>query len=99
MSPSQVAAGQIDMPGIRVVSDSACDLPEELISRLGVTVVPLTIRFGSDEYTDLGPKDFWATCRQSSVLPETAAPSPGSFAAAFRSLAAEGADGIVCLNL
>jgi DegV family protein with EDD domain len=87
------------MPGIRVVSDSACDLPEELISRLGVSVVPLTIRFGSDEYNDLGPKDFWVTCRQSSVLPETAAPSPGSFAATFRSLAPDGAEGIVCLNL
>src|SRR6266568_9344786 len=99
MSPSDARSGRMGMPGIRVVSDSACDLPEELVSRLGVTIVPLTIRFGSDEYTDLGPKDFWATCRQSTALPETAAPSPGSFAAAFRSLAAEGADGIVCLNL
>jgi DegV family protein with EDD domain len=87
------------MPGIRVVSDSACDLPEELISRLGLTIVPLTIRFGSDEYTDLGPKDFWATCRQSTALPETAAPSPGSFAEAYRSLASEGAEGVLCLTL
>jgi DegV family protein with EDD domain len=33
------------------------------------------------------------------VLPETAAPSPGAFVAAFRRLAEEGADGIVCINL
>jgi len=31
---------------VRVVTDSACDLPQELIDALGIAVVPLTIRFG-----------------------------------------------------
>ena len=38
-------------------------------------------------------------CRASSALPETAAPAPGAFVAAFRRLAEDGADGVVCLNL
>ena len=87
------------MPGIRVVADSACDLPEEVVARYRLTIVPLTIRFGAEEVDDLGPKDFWVKCRQSPVLPATAAPSPGAFAEAFRRLADEGAEGIVCINL
>ena len=87
------------MPGIRVVADSACDLPEELVARHRLTIVPLTIRFGAEELADVGPKDFWVKCRQSSVLPATAAPAPGAFAEAFGQLAAEGADGVVCINL
>ncbi|MDQ1359397.1 MAG: fatty acid kinase fatty acid binding subunit [Acidimicrobiaceae bacterium] len=87
------------MPGIRVVADSACDLPDDTVARHRLTIVPLTIRFGTEELADVGPKDFWVKCHQSSVLPATAAPAPGAFAAAFRQLAAEGADGIVCINL
>lgn len=87
------------MPGVRVVADSACDLPEELVAQYRVAIVPLTVRFGADELADLGPKDFWVKCRQSSVLPETAAPAPGAFLATFRQLAAEGASAVVCITL
>jgi DegV family protein with EDD domain len=84
---------------IRVVADSACDLPEEIVAKHGITIVPLTIRFGEEELADVGPKEFWAKCRSSSLLPATAAPAPGAFVAAFRQLAAEGAEGVVCINL
>lgn len=87
------------MPGIRVVADSACDLPEELVAQHRVTIVPLTIRFGAEEIADVGPKEFWVKCGQSPVLPQTAAPAPGAFVAAFRQLAADGAEGIICVNL
>jgi DegV family protein with EDD domain len=88
--------------GIRVVTDSACDLPEPLIDALGIEIVPLTIRFGDEEFVDrveLSPDDFWARLEQSEALPETAAPSPGAFEACFRNLAERGATGIVCINL
>jgi DegV family protein with EDD domain len=88
-----------DMPDIRVVADSACDLPEDIVTELRITIVPLSIRFGTEEFSDIGVKEFWVKCRQSPVLPETAAPSPGAFADAFRRLAAQGADGVVCINL
>ena len=61
--------------------------------------MPLTVRFGADERSDITPKEFWARCRQTSVLPETAAPSPGAFTDAFRRAAEAGADGVVCINL
>jgi DegV family protein with EDD domain len=82
-----------------VVSDSGCDLPPEIVTEHQMTIVPLTVRFGSEELIDVSPKEFWARCRRTPVLPETAAPSPGSFAAAFRDAAASGAEGVVCINL
>lgn len=90
------------MSAIRIVTDSACDLPQELVDRLGITIVPLSIRFGDEELIDreqLSTAEFWARCAASSTLPETAAPAPGQFEAAYRRLAAEGASGIVVINL
>lgn len=90
------------MPGIRVVTDSACDLPDELLAELGVGMVPLTIRFGSEELVDrveLSTKEFWSRCASATELPETSAPAPGAFVRAFERMADEGADGVVCITL
>ena len=90
------------MAGVRVVTDSSCDLPPEVCAEHGIRVVPLTIRFGSEEFVDrrdLSTDQFWQRCAVSPVLPETAAPAPGAFEAAFREAAAEGADGVLCLCL
>lgn len=87
---------------VRIVTDSACDLPPELEQRHGIEIVPLTIRFGDDEAVDrrdLTPEQFWSKMARSAVLPETAAPSAGAFEDAFRRLADAGADGIVCITL
>ncbi|HWH35516.1 MAG TPA: DegV family protein [Acidimicrobiales bacterium] len=87
---------------VRVVTDSACDVPESLAAELGVHIVPLTIRFRETEYvdrTDLTPAAFYAKLASSPDLPETAAPSPGAFEAAFRQALDEGADGIVCIDI
>ena len=88
--------------GVRVVSDSACDLPPALCDELGIEIVPLTIRFGADELVDrveLSTAAFWERLARSTVLPETAAPSVGAFESKFRELHESGADGIVCINL
>lgn len=90
------------MARIRVVTDSACDLSAEMASEHGVTVVPLTIRFGDEEFVDgrdLTTEEFWARCKASQVLPETAAPSPGAFQEAFLAAAADGYDGVLSLNI
>ncbi len=87
---------------VRLVTDTACDLPGELVDELGIVLVPLHIRFGSTELLDrvqLDVKEFWRRCASSGELPETAAPSPGAFQTAFESVAADGADGVVCVTL
>jgi len=90
------------MPGVHVVTDSACDLTDELAKEAEITVVPLTIRFGDEELLDrrdLSPTEFWARCKAATALPETAAPSPGAFQAAYEAAVAAGASGVLCLNL
>jgi DegV family protein with EDD domain len=87
---------------VRIVTDSACDLSDDDVRSRGIEVVPLTIRFGSEEFVDrieLSTAAFYEKLETSSVLPETAAPAPGSFVEAFRRLQADGASEIVCINL
>ena len=88
--------------GVRVVTDSACDLPSNLIEAFGIEVVPLTIRFGTEELVDreeLAPDEFWTRLTSSDALPETSAPSAGAFEACFRDLIHRGATGIISINL
>ncbi len=87
---------------IRIVTDSSCDLPAEVVAEHDVRIVPLTIRFGDEEFIDreeLSTAEFWARCAQQDTLPETAAPAPGQFELAYRELIDEGASGIVVVSL
>lgn len=87
---------------VRIVTDSGCDLSPDAAEALGISVVPLSIRFGAAEYTDrvdLSPARFYAEMDTQDDLPETAAPAPGAFAAVFEQLVAEGATDIVCVML
>ncbi|CAA9264149.1 MAG: DegV family protein [uncultured Acidimicrobiales bacterium] len=90
------------MTTVRIVTDSACDIPPALADANGIIVVPLTVRFGEEEFVDrrdLSPEEFWSRVASSPVLPETAAPSPGAFEAAYREAAAAGAPGVVAVLL
>ncbi len=90
------------MPGVHIVTDSACDLTDQLVKEHNVTVVPLTIRFGSEELEDrtqLTSAEFWERCRGKGALPETAAPAPGAFLAAYERAAEAGADAVLCLTI
>ena len=87
---------------VRIVTDSSCDLPQAMADALGIRIVPLSVRFGDTEYIDrttITATEFWSKCAASATLPETAAPSPGSFEETYRSLAAEGATAIVVVSL
>ena len=87
---------------VRIVTDSSCDLPQAMADALGIRIVPLTVRCGDTEYVDrttITATEFWSQCAASATLPETAAPSQGSFELTYRSLAAEGATAIVVVAL
>ena len=87
---------------VRIVTDSSCDLPQGMADALGITIVPLSIRFGDQEYIDrttITGDEFWAKVAASPVLPETAAPSPGQFEQAYRALKADGASAVVVIAL
>jgi len=90
------------MANIRIVTDSASDLPQDVADRLNIDVVSLSVRFGEDEFTDrvdLTSDEFWAKCKASKTLPETAAPSPGAFQLAYERALSDGCDGVLVIAL
>ena len=90
------------MTGVHIVTDSSCDLTEAETTTNSIGVVPLSIRFGDEEFIDreeLSVEAFYAKMASTGLLPETSAPSPGRFEQAFRGAAAVGASAVVCINL
>ncbi|WP_322796479.1 DegV family protein [Tepidiforma sp.] len=86
---------------VRIVTDSTCDLPRELVEEFGITVVPLTVIVGETSFQDgvtITAPEFYARLRGSSVLPRTSQPSVEAFQSAYRSAAAEGAE-IVSIHI
>lgn len=73
---------------IKIITDSSCDLPPELIKEHDITVVPLSVSFENGETfiegVDITPEQFWERLAVSGELPKTSRPSPDSFATAFR---------------
>jgi EDD domain protein, DegV family len=88
------------MGHIAVVTDSTADLVPAMAATAGVRVVPLYVRFGAEEFqagVDLSTEQFWTRLlAPDAPFPTTAAPSPGTFKAAFEACFAAGADAIVC---
>lgn len=90
------------MPPIKVVTDSASDLTPEHVEDHDLRIVPLTIRFGDEEFVDreeLSTKEFWDRVITGPVIPETAAPAPGAFQRAFEDAADEARAGVLCITL
>ncbi len=71
---------------VRILTDSACDLPQSIVERLDITVVPLHVSINghdvSDTYAD--PERFWAEVARWRGRPRTAAPAPGVIVEAAR---------------
>ena len=87
------------MPGVFVVTDSSCDLEQDESSRSISRSCPLTIRFGSEVFTDrqdLERRRLLQRMANAEELPQTACPSPGAFEQAFRNASDAGADAVVC---
>jgi DegV family protein with EDD domain len=77
---------------VRIVTDSVADLPPQVVEELGITVVPLIVRFGEQLYrdgVDLTADQFYEKLQSSKVFPVTSVPSPAAFAQAYDKLAEE----------
>lgn len=100
--PASYPAYLVSINRVRIVTDSACDLPQTVADELAIEIVPLTIRIDGNEYVDrkdLSVEEFWTKCAASPTLPETAAPAPGQFEHTYRQLAADGASSVVTISL
>jgi DegV family protein with EDD domain len=86
---------------IAIVTDSTADLPKDVVEKHGITVVPLNVRFGMEEFKDgidIDNDEFYRRLQIESELPTTSQPSLGDFIEVYRSLIAEH-DGIVSIHI
>jgi DegV family protein with EDD domain len=90
------------VPRVAVVTDSTAYLPADVVSALGITVVPLLVvigeRVGADG-VDVTPADVAAALADHTVRVTTSRPSPQAFATAYAELAAAGMAAIVSVHL
>jgi DegV family protein with EDD domain len=87
---------------IHLVTDSTSDIPPSDAQTLGVSVVPLVVRFGTEQYrdgVDIDADGFYAKLEHTDVHPTTSQPSPEVFAALYRTLLANPDDHVVGLHI
>jgi len=87
---------------IRIVTDSTCDLPEEIVYQQAITVIPLHINVGEKAYldgVDLTRLEFYAQLPDYFPAPKTAAPGSEVFVQAYERLTNEGAQAILSIHI
>jgi len=78
---------------IKIVTDSTSDIPRALQEELGITIVPLTVHFGNEEYIDgvnLPPALFYEKLAKADKLPTTSQIPVGKFMEVFDELSKNG---------
>lgn len=86
---------------VKVITDSTSDLPSELAEQLDITVVPVNVMFGQEQFKDgveLAADQFYDRLVNGPVHPTTSAPSIGQFVETFETLGKD-ADGIVSIHV
>jgi DegV family protein with EDD domain len=86
---------------VAVVVDSTSDIPAQLREELKISVVPLLILFGSEQFrdgVDMSSGEFYKRLVESSMHPTTSQPSAGDFAETYERLAKEH-EGIISIHL
>jgi DegV family protein with EDD domain len=86
---------------IRIVTDSTADLPKQLAEELGISVVPVYVRFGEEVYldrVDISEDEFYQRLEKTTVHPSTVQPGPQDFLEVYRKLSPK-ADGIVSIHI
>ena len=85
---------------IRIVTDSTCEAPPELLAHPMVTVIPLYVLFGDEalrDEIDISKDEFWARLPTSDPLPTTTQPTPAEFLSIFQQLTDAGDEVIAIL--
>ncbi|MGB9794093.1 DegV family protein [Caldisericum exile] len=85
---------------IKIVVDSTGYIPQEIIEKYDIKVVPLKVRFGNVEFkeTDISVEEFYRRLTSSTELPKTSQPSPQDFMEVYKPLIDEGHE-IISIHL
>ena len=101
MRMQQAAAHHRNTQRIVVVTDSAADIPDDLIERYGIHLVAVRVHFGNRSYLDkvsLSPEEFYHELATNPEHPKTSQPPPGDFRRIYEFLSSH-YDGVVSIAL
>ncbi len=87
---------------VKIVTDSASDLPQAVLEQYDISVVPLYINVAGHSYLDgleMTHRDFYQRLPGWTEPPTTSAPAPGRLVETYQSLAEQGASGIVSIHI
>jgi DegV family protein with EDD domain len=77
---------------VKIITDTLSDITFDMAEKLGISVVPLYVRFGEEMYRDridISSQDFYRRLVNEPKLPSTTQPTPNDFADVYRKLAQE----------
>jgi DegV family protein with EDD domain len=86
---------------VKIITDSSADLPDKLAEEMGISVIPLYVRFGDEVHrdrVDITEDEFYQRLERDPVHPVTIQPGPQDFLELYQRLA-PGADGIVSIHI
>lgn len=96
---NKIKINEVEM--VKIVTDSSCDLTDEILKELNITMVPLSVRFGEEvfkERVDMSAEQFFQRLLKDPAHPATIQPNSADFLAAYEK-ACVGADGIVSIHI
>lgn len=85
---------------IKIMADSTCDLPEEMLEKYDIGIAPLTIAIDGKEYRDqidLKSDEFYQILKTLDVSPTTSMPSPSEYLKIVDVAIQEGHTEILCI--
>lgn len=83
---------------IKLIIDSSSDINQQEATKLGITMIPITIQFGDQMYqdgVDLLPKTFYEKLIESTLLPKTSQINPFRFEEEFHKIIEQNHQAIV----
>ncbi|MFO7916773.1 MAG: DegV family protein [Anaerolineae bacterium] len=87
---------------IALITDSTCDIPQHLLDRYDIIMIPLLIIWGEEtlrDHVDLQPQAFYQRLTEDAVHPKTAHPNPPRFVRAYQEAKENGAEEIVMITI
>lgn len=89
------------LPEVAIVTDSACEIPEDMAKELGITIAPILINFGTESYksdVEMSKDEFWRRINKGETA-KTAQTSPAELKQIFEKLFAKGYKKIISISL
>lgn len=87
---------------IKIVTDSTCDLPEDVIKKYDITVIPVYVNLGDHSYRDgidLDRREFYHQLENGTEVPTTSSPSMETFVQTYTNLSLKGAKSILSIHV